>query len=75
MGKLLLLGGGELNYNLAQAFLPGESCLMQDEPEAEIGFSYKMSLKERSRMLGIENQHAGWRAPEPGTDPGVSGSQ
>src|SRR3979411_739375 len=25
MEKLLLLGGGELNYNLAQAFLPGVS--------------------------------------------------
>jgi hypothetical protein len=28
---------------------------MQDEPEARIGFSHKMSLKERLRMLGIES--------------------
>jgi hypothetical protein len=48
---------------------------MQDEPEEGVGFSYKMSLKERSRMLGVENQHARRKTTQPGSDPGVSGSQ
>jgi hypothetical protein len=43
---------------------------MQDETEWA-GFSYKMSLKEGSGMLGIENQRARWSANQPGTDPGV----
>src|SRR5712692_5354676 len=34
-----------------------------------------MSLKGRWRMLGSDRQHAGWRAVEPGADPGVFGSQ
>jgi hypothetical protein len=48
---------------------------MQDEPEGGNGFSRKMSLKERLRMLGIEDQRAEWRAVEPGADAGVSGEQ
>jgi hypothetical protein len=40
---------------------------MQDEPEAELGFSHKMSLKDR--MLGIDRQHGRFRQVEPGTDP------
>ena len=51
------------------------SCLIQDEPETEIGFSYKMSLKGRIGMLGIDHQHGRFGSDEPGTDPGVSGSQ
>jgi hypothetical protein len=52
-----------------------QSCLIQDEPEAEAGFSYKMSLKERSRMLKIDRQGAGSREVELGADPGVFGGQ
>ena len=48
---------------------------MQDEPEAGMGFSHKMSLKERLRMLGIEDPRARWRTIEPGADPGVFGEQ
>lgn len=48
---------------------------MQDEPEAGIGFSHKMSLKERLGMLGIEDQRARWRTVEPGADPSVFGRQ
>src|SRR5690348_6823925 len=48
-----------------------ESYLMQDEPEGGYGFSHKMSLKERLRMLGIEDQRARRRTIEPGADPGV----
>ena len=44
---------------------------MQDEPEVGMGFSYKMSLKERLRMLGIEDQGARRTTTEPGSDPGV----
>jgi hypothetical protein len=31
---------------------------MQDEPEAGACFSHKMSLKGRTRILGIDHQHA-----------------
>src|SRR6266436_2027809 len=48
---------------------------MQDEPGAGSCFSYKMSLKEGFRMLGIDHQHGRRRTTEPGTDPGVCGSQ
>src|SRR5579871_2598056 len=51
------------------------SCLIQDEPETGIGFSYKMSLKGRIGMLEIAHQHGRFRNDEPGTDPGVLGSQ
>jgi hypothetical protein len=34
-----------------------------------------MSLKEGNGMLGIADQHEGWRAFEPGADPGVSDGQ
>src|SRR6266436_767340 len=54
---------------------PAQSCLMQDEPEGGACFSYKMSLKERIRMLGIDHQHGRRRNAEPGADPGVSGRQ
>ena len=53
-----------------------ESCLMQDEPGAKACFSYKMSLEgAKSGMLGVDHQNAGRGTDEPGTDPGVSGSQ
>ena len=52
-----------------------ESCLMQDEPERLLCFSYKMSLKERLRMLGFDRQRANGTKVEPGADPGVSASQ
>src|ERR1700693_4135751 len=52
-----------------------ESYLIQDEPEAGVSFSYKMSLEKRFRMLGIDHQHGRRREPEPGADPGVSGRQ
>src|ERR1700720_1100594 len=48
---------------------------MQDESKAERCFSYKMSLKEGFRMLGIDHQHGSRRTTEPGTDPGLCGSQ
>jgi hypothetical protein len=51
-----------------------ESCLIQDEPKGGNGFSHKMSLEERSRMLGIDHPHASTREDEPGADPGVFGS-
>ncbi len=53
----------------------GQSCLMQDEPEAGACFSHKMSLKGRTRMLGIDHQHGRRKETEPGADPGVFGSQ
>src|SRR5471030_3020823 len=48
---------------------------MQDEPELATGFSYKMSLKGKSGMLGIDHQHGRFRSGEPGADPGVPGGQ
>src|ERR1700686_1874539 len=52
-----------------------ESYLIQDEPERGGRFSYKMSLKERVRMLGIDHQHGTCSKIKPGTNPGISGSQ
>ena len=52
-----------------------QSCLMQDEPEPGVCFSHKVSLKGRSRMLGIDDQRAIKRTIEPGADPGVFGGQ
>jgi hypothetical protein len=37
---------------------------MQDEPEAGACFSHKMSLKGRTRMLGIDHQHASFQAQD-----------
>jgi hypothetical protein len=51
------------------------SFLMQDEPERGTGFSYKISLKGRIGMLGIDHQHGRFGANEPGTDSGVSGGK
>ena len=48
---------------------------MQDEPGAEVCFSYKMSLEERYGMLGIDRHRASRRKVEPGADPGVFGGQ
>ena len=48
---------------------------MQDEPGGGIGFSYKMSLEEGTRMLGVDDQRAGIGTIEPGTDSGVFGRQ
>src|SRR6476469_9262687 len=45
---------------------------MQDEPEPGAGFSYKMSLKERIGMLGIDHQHGLYGSHEPGVNPGFS---
>src|ERR1039458_7136208 len=53
----------------------GHSCLMQDEPERGPGFSYKMSLKGKIGMLGIDHQHGRFRSEEPGADAGVPGRQ
>src|ERR1019366_2465599 len=51
---------------------PGcESCLIQDEPGEGGGFSYKMSLEERSRMLGLDHQRAHIGTLEPGADSGL----
>lgn len=52
-----------------------ESFLIQGEPERGVCFQYKMSLKERWRMLGIDYPHARGRETEPGADPGVFGCQ
>src|SRR5450759_441966 len=45
-----------------------ESCLIQDEPGEGGGFSYKMSLEERSRMLGPATQRLApcWSSPRVG---------
>src|SRR5579862_5225409 len=48
---------------------------MQDEPEAGTGFSYKMSLKASSEMLGIDHQHGRFRSKQLGADSGVSGGE
>src|ERR1700686_5046250 len=53
----------------------GDSCLIQDEPEAGNGFSHKMSLKGRNGMLGIDHQHGRFGSDEPGADRGISGRQ
>src|ERR1035437_6603687 len=51
------------------------SYLMQDEPEPGSGFSYKMSLKGKAGMLGIDHQNGRLRSREPGADPDVPGGQ
>src|ERR1035441_11103634 len=51
-----------------------ESCPIQDEPEGEVGFQYKMSL-ERVASWRIDNQRARSREIKPGSDPGFSTSQ
>jgi hypothetical protein len=48
---------------------------MQDEPEGGIGFSHKMSPKERSAKLGIDHQLANRNPVEPGADPDICGGQ
>src|ERR1019366_4765774 len=48
-----------------------QSCLIQDEPGEGGGFSYKMSLEERSRMLGLDHQRAHIGTLEPGADSGL----
>src|ERR1700688_1630036 len=55
--------------------LRAQSCLIQDEPGAEARFSHKMSLGEKIRMLGVDNQRANRGTVKPGADPGVSGGQ
>jgi ribosomal protein L2 len=53
-----------------------ESYLIQDEPEAAVRFQHKMSLKGRGAgMLGVDHQHGGEKAHEPGADPGVPGGK
>ena len=44
---------------------------IQDEPEGEVGFQYKMSL-ERDGMLRIDHPHARSRETELGADPSFS---
>src|ERR1039457_2490390 len=39
--------------------------------EGGAGFSYKMSLEARSRMLGFDHQRADIRTIEPGANPGI----
>src|SRR5450759_2769272 len=54
----------------------GESCPIQDEPEAGGRFQHKMSLKGAGLgMLGVDHQHGTGKADEPGADPGIHGSQ
>src|ERR1035438_7629925 len=52
-----------------------ESCLIQDEPGEGTVSHNKMSLEERTRMLGIDHQRAGIGTMEPGADSGVSERQ
>src|SRR5665647_3943620 len=52
----------------------GKSCPIQDEPEGEVGFQYKMSL-ERVASWRIDNQRARSRETQSGSDPGFSTSQ
>src|SRR5664279_1505808 len=49
-------------------------CPMQDEPEGELSFQHKMSLKRRG-MLRIDTQRAPSREAELESDRGVSKSQ
>jgi hypothetical protein len=49
--------------------------LMRDEPREGLGFSYKMSLKERSVKLGLDHQHTNRNAIELGADPGIFGGK
>src|ERR1019366_10677494 len=51
-----------------------ESCPIQDEPEGEGGFQYKMSL-ERVASWRIDKQRARSREIESGSEPGFSTSQ
>src|ERR1035441_2571169 len=51
-----------------------QSYPMQDEPEGEVGFQYKMSLKGVASWR-IDNQRARSREIKPGSDPGFSTSQ
>src|ERR1019366_10551054 len=55
--------------------LSNPSLVIQDEPGGGAGFSYKMSLEERSRMLGFDHQRADIGTIEPGADSGVFGRQ
>src|SRR5271155_3273330 len=50
-----------------------ESCLIQDEPEADCGFSHKMSLKEKAGMLGIDSPHGRYQTDQLGADEGIRG--
>src|SRR5579883_2637882 len=52
---------------------PDYSFLIQDEPEIGLGFSYKMSLRGRSGMLGVDHQDGRFRSDESGADSGISG--
>jgi hypothetical protein len=52
-----------------------ESCLIQDEPGEGVGFSHKMSLEARTRMLGVDHQRADIGTVEPGTNSGIFGKQ
>src|SRR5688572_11016657 len=63
-------------YSVISALMDENSCLMQDEPEQGHGFSRKMSLKGVGiGMLGIDYQHGRFGSDEPGTDPGIFGSE
>src|ERR1035437_9855975 len=59
------------SYESARKCRRGESCLIQDEPGEGGGFSYKMSLEERSRMLGLDHQRAHIGTLEPGAHSGL----
>lgn len=52
-----------------------QSYLIRDEPGCEARFSYKMSLEEKTRMLGIDHQHGDGRTDRSGADPSFFGSQ
>src|SRR5260370_8410599 len=52
-----------------------QSCLIQDEPEEDVCFSHKMSLRERVRMLGVDCQRPSSKTNEPGADPGIFGRE
>src|ERR1019366_5426607 len=60
-------------YTQLPSLRPNQSYPIQDEPEGEAGFQYKMSL-ERMASWRIDNQRARSREIEPGSDPGFSTS-
>ena len=54
-----------LHFNITKLRASSDSCLIQDEPETGIGFSYKMSPKGGNGMLGIDHQHGRFGSDEP----------
>src|ERR1700675_3770725 len=61
-----LVGRENLYYHKGTAGGQRQSCLIQDEPGAVARFSHKMSLGEKIRMLGVDNQRANRGTVKPG---------